>query len=115
MSQEKFGFIRELTLPELWQLSYAIQERIRTLSMAPSQVWHIEIQQTGGYQPGLDQVVPPCPKWYLGDGTTAMGSAHRRSACRFLLSVVVWLEISGLGSRRCLRKYVPLAVVRLAP
>ena len=70
MSQEKFGFIRELTLPELWQLSYAIQERIRTLSMAPSQVWHIEIQQTGGYQPGLDQVVPPCPKWYLGDGTT---------------------------------------------
>ena len=60
MSQEKFGFIRELTLPELWQLSYAIQERIRTLSMAPSQVWHIEIQQTGGYQPGLDQVVPPC-------------------------------------------------------
>ena len=45
----------------------------------------------------------------------AMGSAHRRSACRFLLSVVVWLEISGLGSRRCLRKYVPLAVVRLAP
>ena len=27
-----------------------------------------------------------------------MGSAHRRSACRFLLSVVVWLEISGLGS-----------------
>ena len=70
MSQEKFGFIRELTLPELWQLSYAIQERIRTLSMAPTQVWHIEIQQTGGYQPGLDQVVPPCPKWYLGDGTT---------------------------------------------
>ena len=70
MSQEKFGFIRELTLPELWQLSYAIQERVRTLSMAPSQVWHIEIQQTGGYQPGLDQVVPPCPKWYLGDGTT---------------------------------------------
>ena len=44
-----------------------------------------------------------------------MGAAHRRSACRFLLSVVVWLEISGLGSRRCLRKYVPLAVVRLAP
>ena len=70
MSQEKFGFIRELTLPELWQLSYAIQERIRTLSMAPTQVWHIEIQQTGGYQPGPDQVVPPCPKWYLGDGTT---------------------------------------------
>ena len=70
MSQEKFGFTRELTLPELWQLSYAIQERIRTLSMAPTQVWHIEIQQTGGYQPGLDQVVPPCPKWYLGDGTT---------------------------------------------
>ena len=31
------------------------------------------------------------------------------------LSVVIWLEISGLGSRRCLRKYVPLAVVRLAP
>ena len=44
----------------------------------------------------------------------AMGSAHRRSACRFL-SVVFWLEISGLVSRRCLRKYVPLAVVRLAP
>ena len=41
MSQGNFGFIRELTLPELWQLSYAIQERIRT-----------------------------CPKWYLGDGTT---------------------------------------------
>ena len=33
----------------------------------------------------------------------------------FCLSVVIWLEISGLGSRRCLRKYVPLAVVRLAP
>ena len=31
------------------------------------------------------------------------------------VSVVFWLEISGLGSRRCLRKYVPLAVVRLAP
>ena len=45
----------------------------------------------------------------------AMGSAHRRSACRFCLSVVFWLEISGLGSRHCLRKYVPLAVVRLAP
>ena len=106
MSQEKFGFIRELTLPELWQLSYAIQERIRTLSMAPSQVWHIEIQQTGGYQPGLDQVVPPCPKWYLGNGillTDLDQEALERTNPRRELVVCLWSPpwLTPPGVRYC--------------
>ena len=89
MAQEQFGFIRDLTLPELWRLSYVVQERIRTLSMTPSQVWHIELQQRGGYYPGLDQVVPPRPQSYLGDGTTV--SAKRAPAS----SAAMAGEVSG--------------------
>ena len=49
-------------------------------------------------------------------GTAVMArSANEEKKKKVFLSVVFWLEISGLGSRRCLRKYVPLAVVRLAP